>query len=420
MACSYGPGRYDLDYEEKGQDYPVAYVRWTEKRNMEAFQQLLNTKRINIDYLTTHEFNFEDAPQAFDLVVNKTEPFIGLALKYNIENKQLKDPVQTNSSKSTGKINISFIGAGSYAQGNLLPNLPDTKEVQRIGVLTNNGTTSKRVAEKFKFEFCASKEEDVLDKKTNTLFVATRHDSHGSYVLKGLGSDKNIFVEKPLCLYPEELEEIKQEQARSGKAVMMGLNRRFAPFSKTVKSKIGDGPMSMIYRVNAGAIPKDTWIQDMEIGGGRIIGEACHFIDYLTFINGSKPVKLSANALPDPQGLNDTVNILIQFENGSTGVVAYYANGSKELPKEYIEVFSSGTTAVINDFKELKIYGKGKPSKKKLLNQNKGQKEMVESFMDHLLKDGSSPIPFEELYAVTQASFKVLESIKNGGAQVEI
>lgn len=420
MACSYGPGRYDLDYEEKGQDYPVAYVRWTEKRNMEAFQQLLSTKRINIDYLTTHEFNFEDAPKAFDLVVNKTEPFIGLALKYNIENEQLKDPVQTNFSKPTGKITVSFIGAGSYAQGNLLPNLPNSGDVQRIGVLTNNGTTSKRVAEKFNFEFCASREEDVLDIKTNTLFVATRHDSHGSYVLKGLRSDKNIFVEKPLCLYPEELEEIRKEQARSGKAVMMGLNRRFAPFSKTIKKKLGNGPMSMIYRINAGAIPKETWIQDMEIGGGRIIGEACHFIDYLTFINGSKPVKLSANALPDPQGLNDTVNILIQFENGSTGVVAYYANGSKELPKEYIEIFSSGTTAVINDFKELKIYGKGKPSKKKLLNQNKGQKEMVESFMVHLLKDGSSPIPFEELYAVTQASFKVLKSIKNGGAQVEI
>lgn len=420
MACSYGPGRYDLSYEEKGIDYPVGYVRWTEKRNMAAFQELLYRKKIDIDYLTTHEFNFEDAKKAFDLVVNRTEPFIGLALKYNIETLQTKDPIQTGGPKPIGEINVSFIGAGSYAQGNLLPNLPANNKIKRVGVLTNNGTTSKRVAEKFKFEFCASREEDILDKKTNTIFVATRHDSHGPYVLKGLRADKNIFVEKPLCLLPSELEEIKIEQKATGREVMIGFNRRFAPFSTIVKKRLGDGPMTMIYRINAGSIPKDTWIQDLEIGGGRIIGEACHFIDYLTFMNGSKPVKISANALPDHHGLNDTVNILIQFENGSTGIVAYYANGSKELPKEYIEVFSSGTTAIINDFKELKIYGKGKPFKKKIFNQNKGQKEMVEGFMKSILKGEGAPIPFDESYSVTKASFKVLESIKNGGIQVEV
>lgn len=420
MACSYGPGRYDLNYEEKGIDYPVGYVRWTEKRNMEAFQQLLSTGRINIDYLTTHEFNFDDAPKAFDLVVNKTEPFIGIALKYDVAKKQDQDPITTNPDKSVGEVNISFIGAGSYAQGNLLPNISSEEKIQRIGVLTNNGTTSKRVAEKFKFQFCASREDDVLDDKTNTLFIATRHDSHGSYVLKGLKAGKHVFVEKPLCLSLEELEEIKEERNSSGKAVMIGFNRRFAPFSSMVKKKLGDGPMTMIYRVNAGSIPKETWIQDMEIGGGRIHGEVCHFIDYLTFINGSKPLKISANALPDPNSLNDTVNILIQFENGSSGVVSYYANGSKELPKEYIEIYSSGTTAIIKDFKELKIYGKGKPSKKKLFNQDKGQKEMVEAFLNDLLKDGAAPIPFEETFAVTKSTFAVLESIKNGGAQVEV
>jgi predicted dehydrogenase len=178
--------------------------------------------------------------------------------------------------------------------------------------------------------------------------------------------------------------------------------------------------MSMIYRVNAGSIPADTWIQDMEIGGGRIIGEACHFIDYLTFLNGSLPTKVSAQALPDPNGLNDTVNIMIQFENGSTGVIAYYANGSKELPKEYIEVFCMGSTAIISDFKELKIYGRGKATSKKLFNQNKGQQEMVEAFMNGILEKGIAPIPVHEIYAVTSASFKVLESIKNGGQQIDI
>jgi len=420
MACSYGPGRYDLNYEEKGIDYPAAYVRWTEKRNMEAFQHLLATNRIDIDYLTTHEFPFDDAPKAFDLVVNKTESYIGIALKYDANKKHSQEKIVVNNSTAQGKINISFIGAGSYAQGNLLPNIPSNEKVQRIGVLTNTGTTSKRVAEKFKFQFCATKEDDIFDEKTNTIFIATRHDSHADYVIKGLMKSKNIFVEKPLCLNEEELVVIKEAQRKSGTALMVGFNRRFSPLSTIVKSKYGNAPMTMIYRVNAGSIPADTWIQDMEIGGGRIIGEACHFIVYLTFLNGSLPTKVSAQALPDPNGLNDTVNIMIQFENGSTGIIAYYANGSKELPKEYIELFCLGSTAIISDFRELKIYGKGKATSKKLFNQNKGQQEMVEAFMNGILKNGSAPIAIDEIYAVTSASFKVLESINNGGQQVDI
>ena len=420
MACSYGPGRYDLNYEEKGIDYPIAYVRWTEKRNMEAFQELLSKKRINIDYLSTHQFDFNDAPKAFDLVVNRTEPFTGIALKYDVEKVASKEAIVTTQDTKVGKINVSFIGAGSYAQGNLLPNIPATAEVQKIGVLTNTGTTSKRVAEKFKFQFCATKEADVLNDKTNTLFIATRHDSHGEFVLKGLKANKHVFVEKPLCLLEEELDEIISAQAKNNRAVMIGFNRRFSPLTKKIKKAVGDGPMTMIYRINAGHIPKDTWIQDMEIGGGRILGEVCHFIDYLTFINGSLPVKVSANALPDAHGLNDTVNILVQFENGSTGVIGYYANGAKSLTKEYIEVFSSGTTAILNDFKELKIYGKGKPSKTKLLNQDKGQKQMVEAFVNGVLKNGAAPITFNEIVAVTRASFKVIESLKQGGQQVHV
>ncbi|WP_243472930.1 bi-domain-containing oxidoreductase [Winogradskyella sp. MH6] len=420
MACSYGPGRYDLNYEEKGIDYPLPYVRWTEKRNMEAFQSLMATKRIDIGYLTTHEFEFDNAKDAFDLVVSKSEPFTGIALKYDTSKDISKAKIATSDTTKLGKVNISFIGAGSYAQGNLLPNIPESAEVGRVGVLTNTGTTSKRVAEKFKFQFCATEETDVLDDKTNTVFVATRHDSHGPYVLKSLQANKNVFVEKPLCLLETELEQIIEAQAANKKSVMVGFNRRFSPLTKKLKKAVGNNPMTMIYRINAGAIPKDTWIQDAEIGGGRILGEACHFIDYLTYLNGSLPTKITASALPDANQLNDTLNILIQFENGSSGVVGYYANGSKAMTKEYVEVFSAGMSATLSDFKELKIYGKGKPKKKKLLNQNKGQKEMVEAFVDGLLKDGQAPIPFEEIVAVTKASFKVLESIKRGGEQVDV
>ncbi|WP_299119771.1 bi-domain-containing oxidoreductase [uncultured Winogradskyella sp.] len=420
MACSYGPGRYDLNYEEKGIDYPLPYVRWTEKRNMEAFQNLIATKKIDIGYLTTHEFEFDNAKEAFDLVVSKAEPFTGIALKYNTEKTANKSKIITSETEQLGKINISFIGAGSYAQGNLLPNIPDSNDVGRVGVLTNTGTTSKRVAEKFKFQFCATNEGDVLDEKTNTVFVATRHDSHGSYVLKSLKANKNVFVEKPLCLLESELNEIIEAQSRANKAVMVGFNRRFSPLTKKLKKALGNNPMTMLYRINAGSIPGDNWIQDLEIGGGRVLGEVCHFIDYLTYLNGSLPVKVSASALPDANNLNDTLNILIQFENGSSGVVAYYANGSKSMTKEYVEVFSAGLSATLNDFKELKIYGKGKPKKDKIFNQNKGQKEMVEAFVSGLLTDGKAPIPFDDIVAVTKASFKVLESVKRGGEQVEI
>tara|TARA_B100000925_G_scaffold171416_1_gene129120 strand:+ start:22678 stop:24822 length:2145 start_codon:yes stop_codon:yes gene_type:complete len=422
MACSYGPGRYDLNYEEKGIDYPAAYVRWTQKRNMQAFQELIATKRINIDYMSTHEFNFDEAPKAFDLVVTKTEPFIGIALKYDTKKSHSKSKIifQNNKGNPTSKINISFIGAGSYAQGNLLPNIPENSQVSKIGVLTNTGTTSKRVAEKFNFNFCATLEDDVLDEKTNTVFVATRHDSHGSYVLKSLKANKNVFVEKPLCLLESELEKIIECQAKTNKAVMIGFNRRFSPLTEKLKKVIGNNPMTMIYRINAGEIPSDNWIQDLDIGGGRVLGEVCHFIDYLTYLNGSLPDKISATALPDANKLNDTINILIQFKNGSSGVIAYYANGSKSMPKEYIEVFSAGLSVTLNDFKELKIYGKGKASKIKLFNQNKGQKQMVEGFINGILNKGDSPIPFSEIVAVTKASFKVLESISKNGIQIEL
>ena len=420
MACSYGPGRYDLNYEEKGIDYPLPYVRWTEKRNMEAFQNLIVTGKINIDYLTTHEFDFDNAKDAFDLVVSKAEPFTGIALKYDIKKTASKSKISTSETVQLGKINISFIGAGSYAQGNLLPNIPETSDVARVGVLTNTGTTSKRVAEKFKFQFCATEESDVLDDKTNTVFVATRHDSHGPYVLKCLEANKNVFVEKPLCLLESELESIVDLQSKTKKAVMVGFNRRFSPLTDKLKMAVGNNPMTMFYRINAGSIPADNWIQDLEIGGGRVLGEVCHFIDYLTYLNGSLPTKVSATALPDANQLNDTLNILIQFENGSSGVVAYYANGSKSMTKEYVEVFSAGMSATLNDFKELKVFGKGNPKKEKFFNQNKGQKEMVSAFVNGLLNDGKAPISFEEIVAVTKASFKVIESVKRGGQQVEI
>lgn len=419
MSCSYGPGRYDLAYEEKGIDYPAAYVRWTEKRNMEAFQDLVHSKRINIDYLTTHEVPLEKAPKAYDMIVNRSEPFLGILIKYDVEKPLEKSRVEVRPSSPVTKVGIAFIGAGSYAQGNLLPNLPkNDQDITCRGVMTSSGTTSKRVAERFGFEFCTSDEQDILGTQdVNTVFIATRHDTHGEYVLKALKAGKNVFVEKPLCLTESELAEIEkvyQTQAPSPQPPLLtvGFNRRFAPLALLLKGKIGSGPMSMIYRVNAGAIPADSWIQDKEIGGGRIIGEVCHFIDFLTFLNGSLPVSVSAVALPDPHNLQDTVNINLSFENGSIGTVSYFANGAKSLDKEYVEAYRSGMTAVLHDFRRLEIHGKGSAFKKKLFSQDKGQKEMVRTFLTAIKQGGQPPIPFADILAVTRSTFAALESLR--------
>ena len=410
MSCSYGPGRYDLNYEEKGIDYPVAYVRWTENRNMQAFQYLINSGKIDLDFLTTHEFDFESAPEAYDLILNKAEPYLGITLKYDVGKSVKKQRISTSNISSIKKVNVAFIGAGSYAQGNLLPYLPT--DIARKGVLTNTGTTSKRVAEKFKFEFCTALEEDIFNNhEINTVFIATRHDSHAAYVLKSLRAKKNVFVEKPLCLTKNELFEIRKAY-KGEQQIMVGFNRRFSPLSDMLKKQFGNGAMSMIYRINAGKIPADSWIQDMEIGGGRVLGEVCHFIDYLTWMNGSNPSKVFASALPDPNGLRDTLNINITFDNGSTGVIAYYANGAKSLAKEYLEVFQSGVVGVIDNFKLCQIHG-SKKRKKKLLNQDKGQQAMVQKFIESL-ENAEPLIPFVQLVAVTNASFAVLESLKTG------
>ena len=419
MSCSYGPGRYDLNYEEKGLDYPLPYVRWTEKRNMQAFQKLLESGRINLSYLTTHEFKFEDAPQAYNLVLTHSEPFLGIVLKYDIDKKHDVKTITTGSFSPESNVNVAFIGAGSYAQGNLLPNLPPVNAVGRVAIMTNSGTTSKRVAEKFKFAKCTSDINEILgDDKINTVFVATRHDSHAKYVLEALGAGKNVYVEKPLCLTLDELVEIEDCVAESGKGVMIGFNRRFSPFAKFLKKKLGSGKMSMIYRINAGSIPASHWIQDPTVGGGRIIGEVCHFVDLMTYMCGSNPVKVTASALPDAAGLNDSVNIIVDFANGSTGVIAYYANGSKSLPKEYFEAYHAGVTGIIQDYRRAEVYGRKVESMKKA-NQGKGQPEMMRVFFDSLA-DGSLPIPMDQIFSVTKATFAVIESIRESGMPIII
>lgn len=417
MSCSYGPGRYDLNYEEKGIDYPVGYVRWTEKRNMEAFQYLVHTGKIDVNRLTTHRFKLEDAPKAFDIIMNKTEPYLGMLLEYDTNKEHKRGAIVVNEQVKLAKVNVGFIGAGYYAHEQLLPNLPPEEEVGRICVMTNSGTSGKSVAHQYHFKECTSNVNDILENKDiNTVFIATRHDTHARYILECIKAGKNVYTEKPLCLTIEEMEEIRKACEEMNKGVMIGFNRRFAPSVQAIKKVVGSGRMSMMYRVNAGYIPSSSWAQDMKVGGGRIIGEVCHFIDLMSYMCGSKPCKVVASALPDNENLNDTVNIIVDFENGSTGVIAYYANGSKQLSKEYFEVYSAGTTAVVNDFCKYEIYGKGKTEGGSNM-QDKGQKEMMRQFFQSL-KDGNLPIPLDEIFAVTTATFAILKSLQEDGAPV--
>ena len=414
MSCSYGPGRHDLDYEQHGRDYPAGYVRWTENRNMQAFHSLINDGRIDLSYLTTHEFALEDAPRAYDLIVNQTEPFLGIVLRYDTTRPLARQPLTIKRTKPVTDIGIAFVGAGSYAQANLLPNLPQgDPSITLRSVMAHTGTTSKRVAERYGFEQCVSSIDELYDEKTNVWFIATRHDTHADYVRQGLSTGKHIFVEKPLAINREELETIRAvylEARDEPPIVMVGYNRRFSPLAVELKRRLSESPLSMIYRVNAGPIAADSWIHDPVLGGGRMIGEGCHFVDFMTYLCGSKPVSVAANVLPDAQNLADTLSVQLTFENGSIGTLHYFANGSKSIGKEYCEVYQDGATAILDDFKSLRILGCERSFRKRLLSQNKGQSEMIAALLTSLKSGGTAPIPFDDLVRTTLVTFAALES----------
>ena len=416
MSCSYGPGRYDPDYEEKGQDYPAGYVRWTENRNMAAFQHLVHSGTIDIDYMTTHEFAIDDALQAYDLIVNRSESFLGILIRYDSEKPHTSHPVNVVGDRAVRGIasqGIGFIGAGSYAMSYLLPNIPKDDSIQLTGVVTSSGNSSRSVAEKFGFQYAAASAQDIFgDEKTNTVFITTRHDSHAKYVIGGLQAGKNIFVEKPLCVSQSELDQISEVWNAESTNLMVGYNRRFSPFAERVKDLVADRPVSIIYRVNAGSIPKESWVQDPEFGGGRIIGEVCHFIDFIIFVTGSLPSLVYATKMASPHGLRDTVSISIDFDNGSIGTICYFANGSKAVPKEHIEVFCDGSTAQITDFRELQISGgSNKRLRKKLLSQDKGQRHMIREYLARTRDGGPALIRPNEIIASSLVTFAAERSL---------
>lgn len=411
MSSSYGPGRSDMNYEDKGMDYPIGYVRWTENRNMQSYIDLLASNRLDIRSLISHTFPLENAPDAYDMILERAEPFAGILIQYDVL-KELNKKVPLNELELKPFYpNVGFIGAGSFAQGSLLPNMKGYCNF--IGVTAGHGNTSRYVGDKYGFKYCTDNVKDLFDDHDlNTIFITTRHNLHANNVLEALNAGKHVFVEKPLAMNETELELIRDAYISSKQLhVMVGFNRRFSPAVQDLKKVfLNEQKKSIVIRVNSGIMPVDHWVNDPEIGGGRIIGEGCHFIDLAMFLAGSPIISVSAEMMNDANNLNNTVSIQLKMANGSIASVNYFANGNKEVSKEFIEVFSGGTIAQIDDFKTLTIFGKRKRVVK-YKGQNKGHATGVQLFLN-AVKDGKPcPIPFEESYLSTLATLKVNQSL---------
>jgi predicted dehydrogenase/threonine dehydrogenase-like Zn-dependent dehydrogenase len=421
MSCSYGPGRYDVNYEDNGNDYPYAYVRWTEQRNMEAFLELLSSKVISVSHLITQVFDINEAEKAFDIVLGKNkEPHIGILLKYSAHNEKLKSLVEIKNER-LANINVGFVGAGSFAQSYLIPHVKNCG-ASLDGVVTSKGITSKNVGDKFKFNFCSSEVNDIIkNKKINTVFIATPHSSHAEFVVRSLSEGKAVFVEKPLAINITQLNQIIEAKDKFNYPLMVGFNRRFATISQTVKKEFAalSEPLVINIRINAGFIPKSHWTQQQEIGGGRIIGEMCHFIDLMQYFTDSEPIKVFAECIDfnsEKITNEDNISITIKFRNGSIGNLIYLANGDKGLPKENIEIFGAEKTAIINDFKSGQLYKNNKCISIKA--DGKGHKEEVSQFIRMLEAGQTSPISFRSICLTTLTTFKIHDSLHTGLPQL--
>lgn len=425
FSCSYGPGRYDPEYEEQGHDYPIGYIRWTENRNMEAFLDLLAEGKIKLRSLITHVFPIEKALEAYNLILGKrNEPYIGVLLKYD-EQKRLENYprlLSTGGPPKTGKVSVGLIGAGSFAQNYLIPGLKAGKGVALKAVCTATGLSAKSVAGKFGFEHFTTDVEDIFnDDEINTVFIATRHHLHTPYVLKALETGKHVYVEKPLCISEAELEALVELYQRKSDGVapplvMVGFNRRFAPMTLELKEffKNVSEPLVLTCRVNAGFIPSEHWVHDPQEGGGRIIGEVCHFVDIIQYLAGSPITSVYARALPNNGRYhNDNVAITLNLENASVGTVIYLANADKRLPKERIEAFGGGRAGVIEDFREIALF-RNATKKRWKRTQDKGHKAEIHAFLQAVEQGKLSPVPLDEAVNTTLATFKILKSLEIG------
>lgn len=428
---SYGPGRYDPNYEESGRDYPLGYVRWTEGRNFEAIVSLLASGKLNVQPLITHRFPIERAPEAYEIITGKRkEPFLGVVLRYQVSGEEVSGGkvstkiFLTPDTQTSDTVKLGVLGAGLYANATFLPALKQVKEVERVGIASAGGLHAAHTGRKFGFRYACSDDEQILnDPEINTVLILTRHDSHADLAVRALQAGKHVFVEKPLAVNSIQLSKVSKQLLDTEHGILTaGFNRRFAPLAQALSSFLFSRtePLYMHYRVNAGFLPPNHWLHDPQQGGGRIIGEGCHFIDFLTFLAGSAPLSVSAAALPNGgKYREDNVSMTFTFADGSIGVLDYLANGDKSFAKERLEVFCGGQIAVLDDFRMLQMTKDGRKKEIKLARQDKGHTNELQAFF-RAVRSGTPPIPYEQLIGVTQASFAVLESIRRNGEKVGV
>ena len=414
VSCSYGPGRYDDDYEQKGHDYPLPFVRWTEKRNFEIILQAISSANLHVSELITEIILLEDYQNIYNSISSSKS--IASILTYpekSIINLSRNIKLNNNSfSASRGVLGI--IGAGNFTKMTMLPALKISGAGLKY-IASAGGVTGTVLAKKYNFSYSTTDYKEILsDTEVDLVLVTTRHDQHASLVIECLENDKNVFVEKPLALNASQLDKIIDAyKISNGKTLTVGFNRRFSPHAIKVKSLIGNSRINVIATMNAGAIPGNLWVHDMNVGGGRIIGEACHFIDLITYFTDSKVVAVCMNAMGvNPNENTDTATILLKYENGSMGTINYFANGSKGYPKERVEIYSEERTAVIDNFRITTGFG-FKKFKKLKTSLNKGHKKQFELLIDQVKNGGPSLIPINEIINTTKASFAAIESLKN-------
>ena len=409
VSCSYGPGRYDPAYEEKGQDYPFGFVRWTEQRNFQAVLQLMADGKLDVSRLITHRFAFEEAAQAYALLNDAKASPIGIMLTY--QSGEISTPEAASiqytpvSSAYEGQLQLAFIGAGNYAKNVLIPAFKSARAGLQ-SVSSRHGITAANVARQFGFAEATSDIESQIAGPAPALIITTRHDSHAGLVLAGLKAGKHVFVEKPLCLTYEDLAEIEafHQESAERPILMVGFNRRFSPLIQKMKALLSQNaaPKSFIYTINAGAIPLDHWTQDSQIGGGRIIGEACHFIDLLRFLAGSRITDIVTSKMECQA--NDVAAITLSFADGSIGTIHYVANGHRSVAKERLEVFCDGKILQLDNFRKLTGFGWKNFSSQTSRSQDKGQAECARCFLDAIMKGAPEPIALEQLFEVTRFS----------------
>jgi predicted dehydrogenase/threonine dehydrogenase-like Zn-dependent dehydrogenase len=422
VSRSYGPGRYDSAFEQKGRDYPIGHVRWTETRNMEAFLKLVADGELDIKALISHRFSIENATAAYDLITGKLDqPHLGIVLQYagddRNETRRLELVPRRRNKHSPDALRIGMLGAGNFARGVLLPALKKMKAAELVGICASNGVRAQSVGKKFGFEFCTTEEEQIFsDASINTIVIASRHHQHAVQVMRALEAGKNIFCEKPLCLTEDELRAIQDVYLRTTNLpLVVGFNRRFAPMVQCMKqflSRTG-GPFTMCYRVNAGPLPSDHWINDPEVGGGRILGEMCHFVDLLSFFCGALPTSVLARASGSRGGQG--VSATLEFEDGSLGTISYICDGDRSFSKERVEVFGAGCVAALDDFRRLELVRNGKKQTfRSWLHPDKGHVAECRALCECIQTGAASPIPFEEIAASTLAAIRIVDSLRSG------